>query len=294
MGQHGSGLPGRVRDCEPTVKVAAIVVSYNSARDLPSSLGCLTALPLHRIVVVDNSSTDNSVEIARAYTPDVMTLPNVGFGAAINAAVASVPDADAYFLLNPDCQISADGFESLRQALRADARLGAVAPLMRYPDGRYGISSGPDPSMAKEWLAALRIDHLVPTNLKNYLARSTTIRSRFRMLEYVAGEPNGEVRAVAWVFGFCMLVRADAFRDVGGFDPRFFLYFEDVDICKRLRERGWQVASVGSSVAEHKESTSTSAVGKRGLYRSGMVVYFTQHGTRGQQLLARALRRFPL
>jgi N-acetylglucosaminyl-diphospho-decaprenol L-rhamnosyltransferase len=276
------------------MRVAAIVVSYNSSRDLPESLGSLSALKLDRIVVIDNSSTDNSIEVAKQYTSYVTLMPNVGFGAAINAAAASVPDVDAYFLFNPDCHITEECFALLTDALRDDSRLGMVAPLMRYPDGSYGISSGSDPSMAKEWLAALQIDHLVPRRLKSYLARSTLMRKRFRMLDYLVVEPTPQTRAVDWVSGFCMLARADAFRDLGGFDPRFFLYFEDIDICKRLRDRGWGVASVGASVAEHKESTSTSTVGKKRLYRSGMVVYFSRHGTRVQQLLALALRKLPV
>jgi N-acetylglucosaminyl-diphospho-decaprenol L-rhamnosyltransferase len=276
------------------VRVTAIVVAYNSARDLPESLGSLTALPLDRIVVVDNSSTDESAEVARRYTPDVMSMPNEGFGAAINAAVGKAPDADAYLLFNPDCRISRDDYAALVEALHDDPRLGLVGPAMRYPDGRYGIAAGPEPSMAKEWLAALRIDHLVPGRLKEVLARSTLVRRQLRMAEYLAVGPASQTRTVAWVSGFCMLVRAAAFRSVDGFDPGFFLYFEDVDICTRLRDVGWAVATVGTSVAEHKESTSTAAVGKRRLYRSGMLAYFTKHGTRRQRLAARVLRRLPI
>lgn len=276
------------------MRVAAVVVSYNSSRDLPMSLGSLRALPLDRIVVVDNSSTDDSVHVAREYTPYVLTLPNVGFGAAINAAAESTPDVDAYLLFNPDCHIAEKDYAVLVEALRNDERFGAVAPLMRYPNGTYGISSGPEPSMAKEWLAALRVDHLVPRRVKRLLPRLPFLRSRLRMLEYLDVEPSGETRETPWVSGFCMLVRASAFHDVGGFDPGYFLYFEDVDICRRLRERGWGVASVGASVADHKESTSTAAVGKRRLYRSGMSVYFSKHGTRGQRVLASALRRLPI
>lgn len=276
------------------MKVAAVVVSYNSARELPESLGSLHRLNVDTVVVVDNSSTDDSVDVARRYTDHVLTLPNVGFGAAVNAGVENAPGVDAYFLLNPDCQLTADNFERLVDALRGDSSLGAVAPLMRYPDGRYGISSGPEPTLAKEWLAALRVDHLVPRRLKQVLSRSAALRARVPMLQYVAAEPSPETRPAAWVSGFCMLLRADAFQQIGGFDPGFFLYFEDVDICRRLRDAGWQVASVGTSVAEHKESTSTAVVGKRRLYRAGMQVYFSKHGTRGQRVLASALRRLPI
>ncbi|RLK23248.1 N-acetylglucosaminyl-diphospho-decaprenol L-rhamnosyltransferase [Micromonospora sp. M71_S20] len=276
------------------MKIAAIIVSYNSARELPLSLGCLGALPVDDVVVVDNSSTDDSVEVAKSFGYPVVSLPNVGFGKAINAAAETLPDADAYFLLNPDCHIDPESFAHLVEALRADSKLGVVAPLMRYPDGRFGISAGPEPSIAKEWLAALKVDHLVPRRLKQHLARATPLRKKFKMLEYLDVEPTGQVRETAWVSGFCMLVRGEAFRSIGGFDPRFFLYFEDVDLCTQLRAGGWGVASVGTSVAEHKESTSTGAVGKNPLYRSGMYVYFAKHGTRGQRLLASALRRLPI
>ncbi|MER7416518.1 glycosyltransferase family 2 protein [Micromonospora peucetia] len=276
------------------MKIAAIIVSYNSARELPLSLGCLGALPVDHVVVVDNSSTDDSVEVAKSFGYPVISLPNVGFGKAINAAAETLPDADAYFLLNPDCHITPESFAPLVEALRADSKRGVVAPLMRYPDGRFGISAGPEPSIAKEWLGALKVDHLVPRRLKQYLARATPLRKKFQMLEYLDVGPTGQVREAAWVSGFCMLVRGDAFRSIGGFDSRFFLYFEDVDLCTRLHASGWGVASVGMSVAEHKESTSTAAVGKNNLYRSGMYVYFAKHGTRGQRLLASALRRLPI
>ncbi|MFC7548033.1 glycosyltransferase family 2 protein [Plantactinospora sp. GCM10030261] len=276
------------------MRVAAIVVSYNSAGELPLSLSCLKALPVDDVVVVDNSSADDSVEVAESFGYPVVSLPNVGFGKAINAAAETLPDADAYFLLNPDCHIAPESFGHLTEALEAGPRLGVVAPLMRYPDGRFGISSGPAPSMAKEWLAALKVDHLVPRGLKRYLARATPLRKKFQMLEYLDVEPVRRVRDAAWVSGFCMLVRGEAFRAVDGFDPGFFLYFEDVDLCTRLRANGWGVASVGTSVAEHKESASTAAAGKTGLYRSGMYVYFTKHGTRGERFLASALRRLPI
>jgi len=276
------------------MKVVGIVVAYNSTADLPMSLGSLTSLSVADIIVVDNSSSDGSAELALTYTSHVLRLPNVGFGKAINAAMESAPDADAYLLLNPDCGIDVDEYDELVAALSGDPELGAVAPLMRYPDGRYGISAGPQMSIAKEWLAALRIDHLVPRRARSVLAGSKLLRRALPMLAYLDTGPSRLTRRTAWVSGFCMLVRGEAFRAVGGFDPAFFLYFEDVDLCKRMWAAGWPVASVGTSVADHRESTSTAAVGKNRLYRDGMVVYFEQHGTRVERVLARALRRFPL
>lgn len=276
------------------MKITAIVVAYNSAADLPESLGGLSELPLQRIVVADNASPDNSAEVAREYTPHVLSRANDGFGAANNDAVAAFPDSDAYLLFNPDAHITPDDFARLAEALEADPKLGVVAPLMRYPDGTFGVSSGSLPSMAKEWLAALRVDELVPAGAKKRLAASATMRKLIPMLSYLDTEPAPRTREVDWVSGFCMLVRAEAFHAIGGFDTGYFLYFEDVDLCVRLREGGWGVASVGTSAAQHRESTSTASVGKRRLYRDGMTEYFTRHGGRAQRVAAQALRRLPL
>ncbi|GIF52135.1 N-acetylglucosaminyl-diphospho-decaprenol L-rhamnosyltransferase [Asanoa ferruginea] len=273
------------------MRVAALVVAHNSARDLPASLGSLAGLPLDRIVVADNASTDDSAAVAACYTPHVLRRANDGFGAGVNAAAASAPDADAYLLFNPDARIAPDDFATLVAAL--DGGFGAVAPRMRYPDGGFGVSGGSAPSMTKEWIAALRLDEAVPAGVKRRLAGSATLRRAVPMLSYLDVAPSAETRTVDWVSGFCMLVRGAAFRAVGGFDERFFLYFEDVDLCVRLRAAGWPVGAVGGSVADHRESTSTAAVGKRRVYRDGMTVYFGLHGGRTERLAARALRRFP-
>ncbi|NES15122.1 MULTISPECIES: glycosyltransferase family 2 protein [Micromonospora] len=283
-----------IPDRERTLKTTAIVVSYNSARDLPMSLGSLRELPIADIVVVDNSSSDDSVQVAARYTPHIIRSANVGFGKAINAAAAEFPDADAYLLLNPDAALEPDSYAELSRALTGDAKIGVVAPQMRYADGEPGISAGPDVSLLKEWLAALRVDHLVPGRVKRALAGSRLLRSRIPMLDYLDQGGPAAAADVAWVSGFCMLVRADAFRDVNGFDPSFFLYFEDVDFCKRLRGAGWRVVSVGTAWAAHRESTSTGAVGKNRLYRSGLVSYTDKYGTAVDRFLARALRRLPL
>lgn len=258
------------------------------------SLGSLRDLPIDEIVVVDNGSSDDSVEVAAQYTRHVIRSSNVGFGKAINAAAEQFPHAESYLLLNPDAALTPDAYAELVRTLRDDAKIGVVAPQMRYADGEAGISAGPDVSLAKEWLAALRVDHMVPGRVKQELAKSQLLRNRLPMLAYLDKTGSAEAADVAWVSGFCMLVRADAFRAINGFDPTFFLYFEDVDFCKRLRAANWRVVSVGTASAMHRESTSTGAVGKNRLYRSGLVTYVDKYGTAMDRFSARALRRLPL
>jgi GT2 family glycosyltransferase len=291
---RGRWVSERRDDYADNERTVAVIVSYNSARDLPMSLGSLRELPVAEVVVVDNSSSDDSVRIAQEYTPHVIRCPNLGFGKAINIAADQFPDADAYLLLNPDAALEPDSYAELSRVLAADPKVGVVAPQMRYADGGVGISAGPDVSMAKEWLAALRVDHLVPGRVKRALARSRLLRRTIPMLGYLDQGRSDSAADPAWVSGFCMLVRAAAFREVSGFDPAFFLYFEDVDLCKRLRCAGWRVVSVPDAWARHLESTSTGAAGKNRLYRSGLITYCDKYGSKMDRALARALGRFPL
>jgi len=114
------------------------------------------------------------------------------------------------------------------------------------------------------------------------------------MLSYLRTGPESGTWEVAWVSGYCMLTRRTAFESVGGFDEDFFLYFEDVDLCARMRGEGWVVALVRDSVARHIESTSTRAVGKERLYRHGMCVYFSKHKGRQSRFWSSVLQRMPL
>lgn len=273
-------------------EVRAVVVAYDSAEDLPTCLASLAALGVP-VTVVDNASRDDSAQVAEAAGATVIRAgANLGFGKAVNLACLdeNFNEVSYLLLMNPDAEIGPLAYRALLKALQEDLRLAAVVPAMRYPDGTFGIPGGPKPSVLKEWLATLRVDELVPRRMLQWAARRLHGWPGTGMLAYFDEASGKGLRELNWVSAFCLLIRADAFREVGGFDPGFFLYYEDVDLSTRLRDRGWRVACATDVEALHVESTSTGKAGKGRLYAEGFLTYFVKHGSRWDQFWARLLK----
>lgn len=193
----------------------AIVVTSNSARDLTQLLQCT---PLRAafddIVVVDNASTDDSRDVARRAGVEVIARSTRrGFGAAVNLG-ATATTGPYFAVLNPDIRcLTKNDFAKLTDAF-ADPSVAIVGPALELPSGDLQDSARRVPTPA-ELLLRRRV---MPT-----LGAITKSGS------------------VPWVVGACMVVRREAFESVGGFDEGYALYFEDVDLCVRLRRRGWKV-----------------------------------------------------
>jgi GT2 family glycosyltransferase len=213
---------------------------------------------------------------------------NVGFGRAVNAAAEGCASCDALLLVNPDCILPAETYRRMVRHLAESPEVSAVAPAMVDPAGRPGIAGGAKPTMLKEALALLHLDAVVPDRVRPRLAkrlgRGGWGRSLTSYLQTLASQ--GPV-TMDWVSGFCLLVRMSAWQDVGGFDPAFFLYFEDVDLCDRLRVAGGKVVCLSDVSARHGGSVSTKRVGKGRVYRGGMRRYFEKNGTAVERGLVR-------
>jgi N-acetylglucosaminyl-diphospho-decaprenol L-rhamnosyltransferase len=273
----------------------AVVVTYNSARYIEDTLQPLLHSPLiEEVVVVDNDSSDDSVERAKRCGATVIESgSNLGFGAAANLGCAH-RDAARYLLVNPDCVVAVDTQALLFDTMKKHDRRAALVPSMRYPSGGHGIVGGPEPTMFKEWVAALGLDRLLPASLRRLLmASSNKTMAQFLPFAPPATNDPGACRDLDWLSGFCLLLRGDAFRAIEGFDPRFFLYFEDVDLCTRLRADGWTVSHVAGCDAYHIESASSTSRQKRRHYRQGLKTYMDVHGLRRQRLAARLLLGWP-
>jgi GT2 family glycosyltransferase len=205
----------------------AIVVSHNSERELH---GLLSSPPVRtafeRIVVVDNASEDGSAALAREHGAEVIARPsNVGFGAAVNGAARHVRGS-AFAVLNPDIRLRDSAVVARLAARLADPRVAIVAPALELPDGSIQDSA-----------------RAVPNPLTLAVRRQRDVRRGWMAWEHV--------KYVDWVVGAFMVIRRAAFDAVGGFDPGYFLYFEDVDLCVRLRRAGWKIAFEGDAVALH-------------------------------------------
>jgi N-acetylglucosaminyl-diphospho-decaprenol L-rhamnosyltransferase len=269
--------------------VTAVLVTYNSADHVGACVRSLRDAGVGPIRVVDNASGDASAGIARREGAQVsLAGANQGFGAAINQAMAGVTTRYA-LIVNPDCTVTGACLDALERALEEDERRAAVVPAMEYLDGSFGIAGASDPTLLKEWLAFLGVDRCVPSRTRAWLGRRRRLPLLASLQSYLKVAPGGAPRAVDWVCGWCMLVRNDVFHSVGGFDESFFLYFEDADLCRRFRTRGFDVAIVGDAVALHEESASSSRAGKGPLYARGMRTYFHKYGRAPQRLSSRLL-----
>jgi GT2 family glycosyltransferase len=235
--------------------VAVVVVTFNSAGDIGRCLGSLPIDELAAVVVVDNASTDGTADLVRRTWPQVTLVAldeNVGFGAGCNRGAADV-DAGAEWLLflNPDATIDATNLQTLVAYAAAHPEAGMVAPAL------VGMSSSGDlPTLRTE------LRYAVPPRF----ARG------FPERRHPAGRPGGAVDVVE---GACMFVDRALFEEVGRFDERFFLFFEEADLARRIRNRGREVHLVAEASAHHGigASRAGTALGSRPHYLRSTVRY---------------------
>jgi N-acetylglucosaminyl-diphospho-decaprenol L-rhamnosyltransferase len=227
--------------------VAAVVVNHNTRDHLRA---CLASLPRTLpAVVVDNASTDGSAEMVRAEFPDVLLLAdgtNPGYGAAANRGVRAC-GAEYVLVLNSDTRVEPDAPEVLRAYLDAHPRAGLAGPGLLNPDGSPQASCFPFPGTLR-WL--LENEPVAPL-----AGRLPVLRERL-----LCANPPREAAAVPWVLGAALAVRRSAFEDVGGFDEAYFMYFEEVDLCRRLADAGWETHFVPGARVAHVGAASTSQV----------------------------------
>lgn len=269
--------------------VACIVVTYNSENHISQCLDAAYDAGVRTFVVVDNSPDSNTLTALKGWTSvDVQIVKsqeNVGFGRANNMGASLCPPLPYLLLLNPDCRLRADTVDSLREYLESNPEFGAVAPAMCYPNGLRGIGGGGRPSVWKEILARTQLDEKVPRSwlvtLLRLLSPIPVFASMRATIETVSEKSALDV---FWASGFCLLIRRDVWERTGGFDPRFFLYFEDVALCQIIRREGWRVGVVGSAEALHFESQSSTSSEKSEHYYRGFATYLKHYGTWTQRL----------
>jgi N-acetylglucosaminyl-diphospho-decaprenol L-rhamnosyltransferase len=199
-------------------------------------------------VVVDNASSDGSVATLQglARTRVIANARNVGFGAAVNQAVRGA-DAPLLWLLNPDCAVEPGAFAALRETLTRHLDCAIAAPRLLNADGSVQASARGEPTA---WTGLFGRHSL----LTRFFPSSAAARRNLPAQGLV--DSGVESAEVDWVMGAAMLIRRDAFDRVGGFDERYFLYWEDADLCRRLRQIGLATRYVPGAIVGHPGGAS--------------------------------------
>jgi GT2 family glycosyltransferase len=262
-GSGGTARSGATTDAAPPL-VSLVTVTYQSARDIEEAIGsaraaaALAGCTLH-VIVVDNASLDGSAEVAKAAAPDGIVIrnpENLGFGAASNQGIA-VATGDHLLLLNPDARLQPDALGLLLAFMNANPEAALAAPSIQGPGGVE--SAGMAPGLRSFLGQYLLFNRVLPGGGQGAWRGFGLPRRR-----------DTHPVPVEWASAAAVLLRADAIRAVGGFDPSIFLYGEDIELCERLRGRGWSLWLVPAARAWHQIGASQAGISTRwvdGLHR---------------------------
>lgn len=260
-------------------QLAVVTVTFSPGETLDHFLDTLdkaTHRPV-RVILADNGSTDDAPQRAaaqRAHVEFLSTGGNLGYGTAANRGIAGLSEEFGWVVVaNPDVEWTEGCLDELLAAAQRWPRAAALGPLIREPDGGIYPSARLVPSIGRGIGHAL-LGKIWPGN--------PWTRS-YRQSEAAITE-----RTAGWLSGSCLLFRRTAFDSVGGFDPRYFMYFEDVDLGDRLAKAGWLNVFVPSAVVTHLGGHATSRASARML---------TEHHRSAYRFLAdrhRGVRWLPL
>jgi len=265
-------------------RIQIIIVNHNTRVELLACLASLHAAwpaTVESIVVVDNGSTDGTVEHVRQQYPKVLVIAldqNRGFGAANNVAL-NRSQSEYVLFLNSDTLVPAGSIDRLYERLDA-WRAVAAGPRLVDDTGRPEVSFGPMLSPASEMLQRIRV---------RLAARNSGI-GRWYIRRRLARE-----RRVDWVSGACLLAHRESAMAVGGFDERYFLYEEDVDLCAALRANGGVILFTPQTEVVHLRGRSVrqspGGAGRSSHYDRSHLAFYEKHAPHWVPWLRRWQRR---
>ena len=256
-----------------SARVTVVVVNFNAAA---AAGACIASAAVDLAghdwdaIVVDNASPDQQA-LGLADDRRIRVIANEtnrGFGAAVNQA-AALTSAPRLWLLNPDCIVRPGAFAALARVLDAHPECAIAAPRLLNEDGSVQASARGEPTALTGLFGR-------NTWLTKYFPGSRIVRRNLPAADLAAAAV--ESAPIAWAMGAAMLVRRSAFDAVGGFDERYFLYWEDADLCRRLRDRGFSVRYVPPATVVHSGGASARtnpALAARAFHRSAYLYYAT-------------------
>jgi len=268
--------------------VRAVIVTHRSRGEVAAAVRSCIAEGLRpsQVTVVDNASDDDTCQVVRRTAPGVRLLRldrNLGFGRAVNRGAAgggapagdAADDGAALLVLNPDAELRPGALAAMCAALDADPRRGAVSPRIDRPDGSLDLAcrrSFPSPAVALFRLSGL--SRLFPRQ-----PRLAAYNRTDRAVDQAEAIDSGS--------GACLLVRRTAWDRVRGFDPAYFMYGEDLDLCWRLRAAGYTVWYAPQARVLHRKGGSSRqrVVPMLWRFHGSMWRFYRQHYARGWGVL---------
>lgn len=239
--------------------MAVAIVNHNTCEHLRACLAAVEQEAPAEVVVVDNASSDGSVDMIQAEFPWVVLVANEenpGYGAAANQAISSC-QSRYVLLLNSDTRSQPGTLQALSAYLDQHPRAAIVGPRLVNPDGSLQPSCYAFPTPLHVFLEESSLGRL---------AGAIPILNNLSLRTW----PHTHSRAVPWVLGAALAIRRQAFVAEGGFDESFFMYAEEIDLCYRLGAAGWQTHFTPAATIVHSGGASTRQ------QRTAMAVqYFT-------------------
>ena len=253
-------------------KIGIVTVSYGSGDELREFLNSLLIfmpeLSKHLVVVDNKPGPDGVAELAAEFQAAYLPLEsNPGYGAGMNAGVARLRSEaekegeapfDAYFICNPDVQFIDDAITPLADVLGSDHSVGSVGPKLLNTDGTVYPSARNIPSIS--------------TGLGHALFSKVWPRNPWSRAYKNEGDYS-DLRDAGWLSGAAVLVRAEVFERLGGFDEGYFMHFEDIDLGYRIGEAGYRNVLVPAATVVHSGAHSTekhAAVVEEAMHQSAI------------------------
>jgi GT2 family glycosyltransferase len=263
-----------------SIFVSILMVNYRAYDELASCLDSLRPFLGDdlEVIVVDHVSEPAAAARLVQRFPWVQLIPvsaNPGFAAGVNRA-ARAATGRHFLLLNPDCVVDGDIAHALAEWLEGHARVAAAGGLVRESDGTVQASARRFPNFTTGFAGRTSwLSRVWPTN-------------RWTRRNLVAREDLRSPIEVDWVSGACMMVRREAFEAVGGMDERFFLYWEDADLCFRLSRAGWLTVYNPVVGITHFTGRSSALARKQSLiaFHRSAFRFYVKHGGRLGRLIS--------
>jgi len=253
-------------------ELAVIIVSWNVATLLADCLQSVFAEGISvnrmRVVVVDNASSDDTIDMVRTRFPMVQLIcnsTNLGFTRANNQAMQQCLEPFV-LLLNPDTLVRPGAMRTMLQYIQEHPKVGVVGPKLLYGDESSQPSRRRYPTLGMALAESTPWEWHWPDN---------KLALRYRC----ADRSDESEQQVDWVTGACMLIRRQALEQVGLFDERFFMYSEELDLCRRINQAGWQVVYLPQAIVIHLEGRSSGQViaARHIHFNASKVYYFTKY-----------------